>query len=424
MLGLKIHKSWDEELTAMAHKARAASAILGRATAAARTQMLKTAAHKLIEKKDAILTANTHDVNKARGHLSDAMIDRLTLNPARMEGMIRGLETVALQPDPVGKVLEEWTRPNGLKISKVSVPLGVIGMIYESRPNVTAEAASLALRAGNAIILRSGSDCFESAMAIADALREALKENDLPVDAIQFIPTTDRGAVGALLKLNGLVDVIVPRGGRDLIERVEQESKIPLLRQYEGICHVYIHPKADPNKAVAIAHNAKLRRTSICGAAECLLIDRTILDDIGTSVVRDLLNAGCELRGDDAVRKLDPRIKHASAEDWGKEFLDTIMAVKVVDGIDEAMAHIRQYGSAHTDCIITEDQTAARRFCDELDSAIVMVNASTQFADGGEFGFGGEVGISTGKLHARGPIGAAQLTSYKYIVTGNGQIRN
>jgi glutamate-5-semialdehyde dehydrogenase len=424
MLGLKIHKSWDEELTAMAQKARAASALLGCAPAASRTQVLKAAAQKVIEKKDAILAANAHDVQRARGHLSDAMIDRLTLNPARMEGMIRGLEAVSLQPDPVGKMLEEWTRPNGLKITRISVPLGVIGMIYESRPNVTAEAASLALRAGNAIILRSGSDCFESAQAIANVLREALKESGLPEDVIQFIPSTDRAAVGALLKLNGLVDVIVPRGGRNLIERVENESRVPLLRQYEGICHIYIHPKADPNKAVAVVHNAKLRRTSICGAAECLLIDQAVLDTIGTPVVRDLLNAGCELHGDDAVRKLDPRVKHAGTDDWGKEFLDAVMAVKVVDGIDEAMAHIRQYGSAHTDCILTEDSAAARRFCEELDSAIVMVNASTQFADGGEFGFGGEVGISTGRLHARGPIGAAQLTSYKYIVTGNGQIRS
>jgi glutamate-5-semialdehyde dehydrogenase len=292
MFGHKREKSWDSELEAMAQQARAATALLGRASADARTQLLKTAAQKLIQKKDAILTANTHDVARAQGKLSDAMIDRLTLNPGRIDKMIKGLEAVAGQPDPVNKVLEEWTRPNGLKISRISVPLGVIGMIYESRPNVTAEAASIALRGGNAIILRSGSDCFESASAIAEALRDALKECKLPVDAVQFIPTTDRNAVGALLKLGALVDVIVPRGGRELIERVEAESRIPLLRQYEGICHIYLHSAADHDKAIAIAHNAKLRRTSICGAAECLLIDRATLDGTGAAVVRDLLNAG------------------------------------------------------------------------------------------------------------------------------------
>jgi glutamate-5-semialdehyde dehydrogenase len=423
MLGMKKDKSWDKDIEEMAQRARIATNALGHASAEARTRMLKAAAQKLTDRKDAILTANVRDVTRAQGKLSDAMIDRLTLNPARIERMIAGIQAVAAQPDPVNKVLEEWTRPNGLKISRISVPLGVIGMIYESRPNVTAEAASIALRGGNAIILRSGSDCFESAFAIAEALREALKESRLPQDAVQFIPTTDRDAVGALLRLGNLVDVIVPRGGRELIERVEAESRIPLLRQYEGICHVYIHAAADHKKAIAITHNAKLRRTSICGAAECLLIDRAAMDGAGASVVRDLLNAGCEIRGDEAVQKLDPRVKPAGPDDFGHEFLDTIMAAKVVTGVDEAMAHIRQYGSGHTDSIITEDKEAAHMFCQQLDSAIVMVNASTQFADGGEFGFGGEVGIATGRLHARGPIGAAQLTSYKYIVNGSGQVR-
>ncbi|MBI3420132.1 MAG: glutamate-5-semialdehyde dehydrogenase [Proteobacteria bacterium] len=418
------NKSWDDELASIAKRARAASQTLGRAGAEARTKGLQTAARKLLEQKDAILSANAKDVSRAQGHLSTAMVDRLTLNPARIEAMAKGLQAVAVQPDPIGKVLEEWTRPNGLKISRVSVPLGVIGMIYESRPNVTAEAASITLRGGNAVILRSGSDCFESAAAIAQVLRDALRESGLPEDAIQFVPTTDRAAVGAMLKLGGLIDVIVPRGGRELIERVEAESRIPLLRQYEGICHLYLHPAADGKKAVALVRNAKLRRTSICGALECLLIDRAVVNTMGAAVIRDLLEAGCELRGDEALWKLDPRVKLARPEDWGREFLDSILAVRVIDGMDEALAHIRQYGSAHTDGIITEDAAAAKRFTEELDSAIVMVNASTQFADGGEFGFGGEVGIATGRMHARGPIGAAQLTSYKYIVTGNGQVRD
>ncbi|HVY13469.1 MAG TPA: glutamate-5-semialdehyde dehydrogenase [Alphaproteobacteria bacterium] len=420
---MKKEKSWDAELTAMAQRARTATAALSRAPAEARTRLLETAAQKLLDKKDAILTANARDVAAAQGKLRKAMIDRLSLDAARMEGMAKGLRAVAAQPDPVGKTLEEWTQPSGLRIARVSVPLGVIGMIYESRPNVTAEAASIALRGGNAIILRSGSDCFESATAITEALREALKECRLPVDAVQIIPTTDRSAVGALLKLNNLVDIIVPRGGRSLIERVEAESRIPLLRQYEGICHVYIHSHADVKKAVAIAHNAKLRRTSICGAAECLLIDRAALEGAGAAAVKDLLDAGCEIRGDEAVMRLDSRVKAAQASDWGKEFLDAVIAARWVKGVDEAAAHIREFGSGHTDCIVTEDKAAAKKFCDEVDSAIVMVNASTQFADGGEFGFGGEVGIATGRLHARGPIGAAQLTSYKYIVIGNGTVR-
>jgi glutamate-5-semialdehyde dehydrogenase len=423
MLNLIIDKNWDKEMTAMAQRAREATQILSRAEPQQRTQALKLAAKKLREEKDGIVTANAGDIQRAQGKLSKAMVDRLALDVKRVEAIASGLDNVASQPDPVGAVLEEWKRPNGLKITKVSTPLGVIGMIYESRPNVTAEAASLSLRAGNAIILRSGSDCFESAYAITQVLREALKEAGLPKDAIQIIPSIDRAAVGALLKLSGLVDIIVPRGGRELIERVENESRIPLLRQYEGICHVYLHTSADVKKAVAVTHNAKLRRTSICGAAECLLIDREILQTTGAAVIRDLLDAGCELRGDADVVALDNRVKPADNNDWGKEFLDTIMAVKTVDGLDEALAHIRQYGSGHTDSIIAENRNVAKIFCDELDSAIVMVNASTQFADGGEFGFGGEVGIATGRVHARGPIGAAQLTSFKYIVHGTGQVR-
>lgn len=414
---------WTKELQAMGRRAQAAMQVLAQSTAEQRTQALKLMAEKLREKTDTVLRANVLDMQKADGKISKAMQDRLSLTSARLEAIAQGLETVAKQPDPIGKVLEEWTRPNGLKISRVAVPLGVIGMIYESRPNVTAEAASIALRGGNAILLRCGSDCFESSKAIADVLRGALADVGLPEDAIQLVPTTDRSAVGALLQLSDTVDVIVPRGGRELIERVERESRIPLLRQYEGICHVYIDAKADAEKAVAIAHNAKLRRTSICGAAECLLFDAPTLSSIAPKVVKDLLDSGCEVRGDETIQKLDTRVKAATDADWGKEFLEAIIAARVVTGVKGAVEHINTYGSGHTDAILTEDANAAQQFCAGVNSAIAVVNASTQFADGGEFGFGGEVGIATGRLHARGPIGAAQLTSYKYIVQGNGQIR-
>lgn len=402
----------------MGAAAKAATLALGQAPAERRTHMLQTAARLLRHHADKILAANARDVARAQNSLSTAMLDRLTLNEMRIEGMAKGLEAVAAQHDPIDQVLESWTRPNGLTIARVSVPLGVIGMIYESRPNVTAEAASIALRGGNAIILRCGSDCFESAAEIANVLRAALREAQLPEDAVQLVPTTDREAVGALLHMQDLVDVIVPRGGRELIERVERESRIPLLRQYEGVNHIYIDAAADAEKAVAITHNAKLRRTSICGAAECVLFDSSILGTIAPLVLRALLDSGCEVRGDAAIAAMDPRVKPAQAEDWGKEFLDSIIAAKVVHGVDEAMAHINHFGSGHTDAILTEDDRAALRFCAGVHSAIVMVNASTQFADGGEFGFGGELGIATGKLHARGPIGAAQLTSSKYIVSG------
>lgn len=412
-----------EQLRAMAEAARKATAALGRVPGEVRTRALMAGAAQLRADSAKILAANAKDVAAGEKHLSKAMIDRLKLDAARIEGIAKGLENVAAQPDPVGRVLEEWARPNGLKIRRMSVPLGVIGMIYESRPNVTAEAFSIAFRAGNAILLRCGSDCFESSSAIAASLQEALKKSGLPAEAIQLVLTTDRDAVGALLKMNGLIDVIVPRGGRELIERVEQESKVPLLRQYEGVNHIYIDDAADAAKAVAITHNAKLRRTSICGAAECVLFDRSILKNIAPRVIKDLLDSGCEVRGDAGVQALDSRVKPASDGDFGKEFLDSIVAAKVVDGIEAAIAHIARYGSQHTDAIITENIHAADKFAREVDSAIVMVNASTQFADGGEFGFGGEVGIATNRLHARGPIGAAQLTAYKYVVIGNGQVR-
>ncbi|MDX1923549.1 MAG: glutamate-5-semialdehyde dehydrogenase [Alphaproteobacteria bacterium] len=415
--------NWVKELEAIGLNAKAALPLLANATAAQRTKALQICAQKLRANKDAILKANALDVARGQTTISKAMIDRLTLTPERLEAIAKGLEEVAKQPDPIGKILEEWTRPNGLKIQRVSAPLGVIGMIYESRPNVTAEAASIALRGGNAIILRCGSDCFESSLAIANALQEGLSESGLPKTAIQLVPTTDRAAVGALLTMSQHVDVIVPRGGRELIERVERESKIPLLRQYEGVNHIYVDAKADAEKAKAIIQNAKMRRCSICGAVECLLFEASTLKTIATSTIKNLLDLGCEVRGDDAIQSIDARVKKAEQADWGKEYLDHIVAARVVSSIHEAMEHIDTYSSHHTDCIVTEDKAAAETFTRQVDSAIVMVNASTQFADGGEFGFGGELGIATGRLHARGPIGAAQLVSYKYIVLGNGQTR-
>lgn len=415
--------NWVKELEAIGLNAKAALPLLANATAAQRTKALQICAQKLRANKDAILKANALDVARGQTTISKAMIDRLTLTPERLEAIAKGLEEVAKQPDPIGKILEEWTRPNGLKIQRISAPLGVIGMIYESRPNVTAEAASIALRGGNAIILRCGSDCFESSLAIANALQEGLSESGLPKTAIQLVPTTDRAAVGALLTMSQHVDVIVPRGGRELIERVERESKIPLLRQYEGVNHIYVDAKADAEKAKTIIQNAKMRRCSICGAVECLLFEASTLKTIATPTIKNLLDLGCEVRGDDVIQSIDARVKKAEQADWGKEYLDHIVAARVVSSIHEAMEHIDTYSSHHTDCIVTEDKAAAETFTRQVDSAIVMVNASTQFADGGEFGFGGELGIATGRLHARGPIGAAQLVSYKYIVLGNGQTR-
>lgn len=415
--------TWVKELEAIGMAAKAALPALATASADVRTRALTLCAQKLRGNKDTILKANALDVAKGQSTLSKAMIDRLTLTAERIDAIAKGLEDVAKQADPIGHVQEEWTRPNGLTIRRVTVPLGVIGMIYESRPNVTAEAASIALRGGNAIILRCGSDCFESSKAIATAMQDGLAEAGLPKTAIQLVPTTDRNAVGALLSMTRYVDVIVPRGGRELIERVERESKIPLLRQYEGVNHIYIDAKANVEVAKTVIQNSKMRRTSICGAAECLLFEASTVKTIAAAAIKNLLDAGCEVRGDDAIAALDARVKKAEAADWGKEFLEPIIAARAVGNMKDAIEHIATYSSNHTDCIITDDKVAADTFCAQVDSAIVMVNASTQFADGGEFGFGGEVGIATGRFHARGPIGAAQLTSYKYIVLGNGQTR-
>ncbi len=352
------------------------------------------------------------------------MLDRLRLDPARIEAMARGLDEIALQDDPLGAVLARWTRPNGLEISRVRVPLGVIGIIYESRPNVTADAGSLALKAGNAVILRGGSDGHRSSRAIHAALGQGLREANLPEDAIALVPTRDRAAVGMMLAgLDGNIDVIVPRGGKSLVERVQKEARVPVFAHLEGVCHVYVDKAADLGMAKSIVMNAKLRRTGVCRAAETLLVDRAAPGAHLKSLIEMLLDAGCEVRGDAAVQKTDARVKPASEADWSTEYLDTIITAGLVDGVDAAIEHIERYGTHHTDAIVTADPKTAEKFLSEVDSAIVLHNASTQFADGGEFGFGAEIGIATGKLHARGPVGVEQLTSFKYRVRGTGQIR-
>ncbi len=407
----------------LGQKARAASGALAMADAATKSAALFTAAKRVREATDTILAANQKDMELARGKgLSGAMLDRLELTPARIEGMAAGIEVVARLPDPVGQLLDQWdVAHNGLHIEKRAVPLGVIGIIYESRPNVTADAGALCIKSGNAAILRGGSESLHSSSAIVAILREALAAHGLPEDAVQLVPVRDREAVGLMLGLVGLIDIIVPRGGKSLTERVAKESRIPTILHLEGNCHSYIHEAADAAKALRIVKNAKLRRTGVCGATESLLVDRAVLQSHLPAIISMLIEEGCEVRGDAEVAALDARIVAASEADWGTEYLEKIISVKTVSGIDEAIAHINRYGSHHTDAIITESSDAATRFTREVDSAIVTVNASTQFADGGEFGFGAEIGISTGRLHARGPVGAAQLTSYKYVVTGPGQ---
>lgn len=405
-------------------QAREAATILAAAPTSIKDTALRSAAASLRQSTSAILEANAIDMRSAeqRG-LKGAMLDRLALDEKRVEAMAAGLLTIAEQADPVGEEIARWRRPNGLDIARVRVPLGVIGIIYESRPNVTADAGALCLKAGNAAILRSGSESFHSSHAILDALQNGLIEAGLPRHAIQLVPTVDRGAVGMMLTMPEAIDVIIPRGGRSLIERVQQESKVPVLAHLDGLCHVYLDKAADPEKARAIAVNAKMRRTGVCGAAETLLVERSAADILLPGVIEQLIEAGCRLRGDEAVIALDSRVQPASDEDWTTEYLDAILAIKLVDGLDGAIDHINGYGSHHTDSIVTEDEAAAERFLAEIDSAIVMHNASTQFADGGEFGMGAEIGISTGRLHARGPVGAEQLTSFKYQVRGDGQIR-
>jgi glutamate-5-semialdehyde dehydrogenase len=404
--------------------AREAAAALALAPAEAKVAALRAGAAAVRSRANEILAANAEDVAEAKAAgIGAALIDRLALDPKRLDAVAKGLEDIAALPDPVGRVLAEWTRPNGLAISRVSVPLGVIGIIYESRPNVTADAGGLALKSGNAAILRGGSESFHSSRALVAALGEGLRAAGLPEHAIQLVPTRDRDAVGMMLKMSGVIDIIVPRGGASLIERVQRESRIPVIAHLEGLCHTYIHAAADPQKARAIVLNAKMRRVSICGATETLLVDRAVAPTMLPPILADLRAAGCELRGDRETLAIDPAAVPASEADWRTEYLDAILAVRVVDGLAEAIEHINRYGSHHTDAIVTEDSVAAERFLAEVDSAIVLVNASTQFADGGEFGMGAEIGISTQRLPPRGPVGAAELTTYKYLVRGTGQVR-
>jgi len=405
-------------------RARLAAATLALASAEAKIAALREAARAVRGRQDEILAANARDLEEAESEgLSPALLDRLALDPKRLEAIAEGLEAIADLPDPVGRVLASWTRPNGLAIERVAVPLGVIGIIYESRPNVTADAGGLALKSGNAAILRGGSESFHSSRALAAALRAGLRGGGLPEDAIQLVPTRDRAAVGLILVMSGVIDIIVPRGGASLIERVQRESRIPVIAHLEGLCHTYIDGAADPAKARAIVLNAKMRRVSICGATETLLVDRKVAATILPPILADLRAAGCELRGDPEVLALDRAVTPATEQDWRTEYLDTILAIRIVDGVEEAVAHIERFGSHHTDAIVTEDQAVAERFLREVDSAIVLVNASTQFADGGEFGMGAEIGISTQRLPPRGPVGAAELTTYKYLVRGSGQVR-
>jgi len=409
----------------MGRLAREAAGLLALASTERKNAALEAMADRLEARAEQILEANRQDLEGARAKGRDAaFLDRLALDATRVEAMARSLREVAALPDPVGQVMASWTRPNGLQISRVRVPLGVVGMIYESRPNVTADAAALCLKSGNAVILRSGSESFLSALVICNVLNEAVTASGLPAAAIQLVPTVDRAAVGFMLGgLGGAIDVIVPRGGKDLVARVQDEARVPVFAHLEGVCHVYVHASADLAMAKAIVVNAKMRRTGVCGSAETLLVDREAAPTHLEPLVDALIEAGCEVRGDPVTQRADSRVKPATEEDWPKEFLDAIIAVKVVDGIDEAIEHIARYGSQHTDAIVTEDRAAAEDFLARVDSAIVLHNASTQFADGGEFGMGAEIGIATGRFHARGPVGVEQLTTFKYVVRGSGQTR-
>ena len=412
-------------MDSLGHAAVAASQALAQAATGAKNAALQAAAKSVRERKDAILAANRTDLQQARERgLSGALMDRLSLDEQRIESMARGIEAIVALTDPIGTVIAEWTRPNGIRIQRVRVPLGVIGIIYESRPNVTADAGALCLKSGNAVILRGGSESAHSSRAIHECLVAGLRSQGLPEAAIQLVPTTDRAAVGYMLgSMTDFIDVIVPRGGKSLVARVQQEARVPVIGHLEGVCHVYVDRDADLGMATEIVRNAKLRRTGVCGAAETLLVDSAAAATHLAPIVRMLLDAGCEVRGDAAVQQVDARVLGASEQDWYTEYLDAIIAAKVVDGVDAAIAHIAKYGSAHTEAIVTANQATADRFLASVDSAIVLHNASTQFADGGEFGMGAEIGISTDKFHARGPVGVEQLTSYKYIVHGSGQIR-
>ena len=415
--------SIDGMMDIIGMQAKAAAARLAYASSEQKEEALMLAADAVQRQSAEIIAANAEDLAFGRDKgLSDPMMDRLMLDSDRIRGICTALRDVAKQADPVGRELDAWSRPSGLHIKKVATPLGVIGVIYESRPNVTADAGALALKSGNAVILRGGSESFHSSKAIHACLVEGISAADLPEASIQLIPTRDRAAVQKLLRMTEYVDVIVPRGGKGLVGLVQQEARVPVFAHLEGIVHIYVDKSADPVKTLEVVLNAKTRRVSICGAAECLLLHRDIVDGLGAEVVQALIGAGVEVRVGEGLEHITQTVKATDA-DWGKEFLDSIIAARVVADVDEAIEYIQTYGSHHTDCIMTEDETSKQRFFERVDSAILMHNASTQFADGGEFGMGGEIGIATGKLHARGPIGAAQLTSFKYLVSGNGTTR-
>lgn len=415
----------ETEMLEIGRRARIAANTLRLASADQRTAALDAIARRLRAQAVKIAKANEADVTAAqRNSLGPALIDRLQLNHERAAALAESVATIAARPDPLGAITEDWTLPNGLRIQRVRTPIGVIGMIFESRPNVAADAGALALRSGNAVILRGGSDSAVTVAAIVTELRAALAETGLPEDAIQVPPTQDRAAVGLMLTgLDGAIDVIIPRGGKSLVARVQNEARVPVFAHLEGICHTYIHTGADPAKAIAIAVNAKMRRVSVCGATETLLIDQAVAAQLLPPIASALREAGCELRGDEAARAI-AAMNAATEEDWRTEYLAPVLSIRVVTGVEQAIGHIARYGSQHTETIVTEDAGAAARFLREVDSAIVLHNASTQFADGGEFGFGGEIGIATGRLHARGPVGAEQLTTFKYVIHGDGQIRS
>jgi glutamate-5-semialdehyde dehydrogenase len=426
MTNMNESRSIAEIMNEIGQAARAAAADLAQSSAEQRNQALEFAAAAIREQAGQILAANENDMRSARAKsVNNAMLDRLALDDGRVEAMATGLEEISELPDPLGKVLAQWQRPNGLQIERISVPLGVIGIIYESRPNVTADAAGLCLKSGNAVILRGGSESFNSNRAIYRCLRVGLEKAGMNPAVVQLVPTTDRAAVGYLLSSMGeFLDVVVPRGGKNLIKRVQEEARVPVIGHLEGICHVYLHESADLEMAKNISLNAKMRRTGICGAAETLLVDRAAALRLLPEVGAELAAAGCEIRGDDAVRDILPSAVTATEADWSTEYLDAVISVRVVENLAEAAEHIRHYGSGHTECIVADDQSAADQFLRQVDSAILLHNASTQFADGGEFGMGAEIGIATGRIHARGPVGAEQLTSYKYVVRGSGQTRS
>jgi glutamate-5-semialdehyde dehydrogenase len=413
----------EQAMIALGRRARAAKAALAEASANAKSAALSAAALKIEQRGRELLEFNAADLERASGQ-SDAFRDRMTLTPERIAGISAAMREIASLPDPVGRVIREWTRPNGLKFERVATPIGVIAVIYESRPNVTADAAAIAIKAGNPVILRGGSECLSTNAFIARLLREALYEAALPADALQFIESTDRAAVGHLLGgLGGAIDLVIPRGGKSLVKRVQEDARVAVLGHLDGVCHVFLDRGADLEKAVAVTLNSKMRRTGVCGAAETLLIDRARLGDLYPPVARALKAAGCALRGDEAIRALDPAVEAASEDDWSTEYLAPVLSVAAVDGVEGAIAHIARYGTSHTETIVTEDRSTAERFLGAVDSAIVLHNASTQFADGGEFGFGAEIGIATGRLHARGPVGVEELTTFKTVIRGEGQTR-